>query len=328
MADNRPSVYVEDDKVIYRASSVGDCTRALVASSMGHEERRGKEVNELLSRSANEGNLHEDAVRQLLVKEGWEVLGEQDVTEVRVLPGVFIRGHTDGVMLSPDGEEMLLEVKTMSTKQFAKWQTGQFKQFPKYAYQISCYMRGHRGLDVMYMVKRREDGMISRLVIPGDEPPVSWGKVAAKVALSERARKKGDYPKCDVANQWGCPFWYLHDEVDPEDGLTDLSDDEIVIIGDLAQGYLELKALEEAGKEAEGIRKANFNRQLLNMLGEMQNVIVEHEGALYKVRRGGGGGSRFDKDQFIEDYGLEEYQKYVTKYSYSYPVVSIVNREE
>lgn len=341
MGDNRPSVYVEElpdgqKQIVYRASSVGGCIRVLVASSMGHEERRGQKMDDLLERSAEEGNIHEPAIRAAVMeKYGLELVEEQDEVEITILPGLIIRGHNDGVLAQtinstvPAGttEHILLEAKTMSTKQFAKWQSGRFKYFEKYAFQISIYMKMNPGHDVIYAVKRREDGMMDYMWIKHDQPPIEWKRIMTKILLAEKARRKDAYPACDVANTWGCPFWYLHDEKDPEEEDEDLSDDEVKILGELSQGYLELKAVEDAGKEAESLRKAKFNVQLMNMLGEKPNVVFNHDGTTFKVRRGGGGGSSFDKAKFIEDHGQEEYDKYVSKYSYSYPIVRIIPDE-
>ena len=334
MGDNRPSVYVEEDKVVYRASSVGGCVRALVAS-INYDEVRKQEHQDLLDRSAREGDLHEGAIRDHFVSEGWRIITEQELVEIQVIPGVVIRGRTDGVLGRPDDpayavwtDEVLFEAKSMSTKQFAKWSSGKFRDFTRYAYQITAYMMANPGRDVLYAVKRREDGILEVLRIPHDQPPVPFSDIKKKVLAAEKARRKDDLPSCDV-NTWGCPFFYLPEEDDGDSILDDnLTDDEKAVMADLVNRYLELKAIEDAGKEAGEKRKAELNKPLTNMLGDADRVVFEFDGVKYQVTKVPGSGKRFDKAGLKAEIGDALVEKYETKYTYTYPVVRVLDDEE
>jgi hypothetical protein len=237
LGDNRPSVYLEGENVIYRASSLGSCVKYLVASSLGYEDQRGAKWDDLLERSAEEGNLHEDAViAKLKTTEQVDVLHQQDEIQVQVIPKVFIRGHCEGVLNYPDRPNELLEIKSMSTKQFAKWQNHQFGAFERYAWQISCYMQAFPDYDVRYIVKRREDGYMVELTIPAHEPPIPLSVIRKKVLIAEKYRRKGQLPPCDIANQWGCPVWYLHDEEEDQE-IEPLTEEMVTILGELAAEY-------------------------------------------------------------------------------------------
>lgn len=321
MADNRPDVYEDGDVTVYRASSVGQCVRALVASGLGEEEAFGAERKALLERSAAEGNLHEDAVRERLVSEGWDVVSTQEEVEIPVVPGVIVRGHTDGV-LAQGPFQVLLEVKSMSTKQFDKWIKKGFREFVKYAWQITCYMQAHPGLNVLYAVKRREDGMIDRTIIPHDEPPIEWKKIKSKILTAESWRRRGELPPCDVKNQWGCPFWYLHEE----DGVAEgeIPDDEtMVLLQSLLAEYAALKEREQIGDEAADKRKYEINPELMNLIpGDY--VHVEVGGETYKVTKSGQTRSWVDLDGMREDGHGPLLDSYTKTKKITYPLVKKV----
>lgn len=339
MGDDRSTVYSEKGTTVYRASGLGYCVRALAAIGQGYAEAIKQERKELMERSAKEGNLHEGAVRDSLVGLGYEFWGYDDsenVFELQVIPGVIIRGHTDGqgrwvgegespykvdldALSRPHTEEILLEVKTMSTKQFAKWQLHQFSQFPKYASQISAYMAAFPNHDVIYVVKRREDGLTDIRIIPFDRPPIQIISVKAKILMAEKHRRHGGWPKCDLENTYFCDYWYLHDEEEDEAQEDFLTEEMEFVLGELVTEYLKLKEIEVAGKDAESKRK-KLNPEILNMLGKLDQANFSHDGTNYRVTRGKGGGESVKKDELRILLG-DEWDKYVSKYRYEYPLV-------
>lgn len=271
--------------VIYRMSSSGDCVRALVAKQYEHDEVRWADTKALLERSAEEGNLHERAVKEKLTAEGWIITGEQDEFVIQVLPGVLLVGHGDGLIAeSAKARPMLLEVKSMSSKQFAKWASGGFKNFPRYAAQITSYMTANPDLDVMYVVKRREDGLISTTIIKAGETPIPFKTIRSKILTAERYRRKGDYPPCDEST-WGCPFGYLHDEETEGDEPAELTEEMEAVLADLVGIYRELKAREDDGEEAAQERKEKINPSIMNILGGNDLAEVEVGDKRYTVRK-------------------------------------------
>lgn len=270
--------------IIYRMSGAGDCVRAMVAKQYEHKEVRQTERQQLMDRSAEEGNLHEKAVKDKLRSEGWVISGEQDEYTIQILPGVLLVGHGDGMVTKES--TLLLEVKSMSSKQFAKWIKDDFKSFPRYAYQITAYMEANPGLDVMYVVKRREDGMVNTQIIQAGNTPVPFKKIRSKILTAERYRRKGEYPPCDE-NPWGCAFFYLHDEEIEETAPAELTEEMEAVVVDLVTSYRRLKEIEDAGEDAATERKATISPALLNMLGENPVMEVEVDGVTYTVKKSG-----------------------------------------
>lgn len=297
--------------VIYRMSKSGDCVRALVADQYEHPEVRWAETQALLERSAEEGNLHEGAVKAKLKKEGYTISGEQDEFVIQILPGVLLVGHGDGFAQKKPEAPKLLEVKSMSSKQFAKWIKGGFDAFPRYAAQITSYMTANPGLDVLYVVKRREDGLETRIIIPAGETPIPFKVIRSKILTAERYRRKNDYPPCDLATQWGCPYGYLHDEAEDLDEPVELTDEMEAVLVDLVSDYRRLKEIEDAGEEAAQERKEKINPSLLNMLGGHNKVEVEWEGKTWTVRKSGQSRTYVDTEALRAEYPeiVEKYEK-------------------
>lgn len=319
------------DSIIYRMSKSGYCVRALVASQYDMPERRTPKTQDLLDRSADEGRLHEVAIREQLRAQGYVIVGEQDEYVLDILPKVFLVGHGDGFISAEPGlndEEYfdLHEIKSMSSKQFSKWQSGKFTYFPGYAAQITSYMKSNPGRRVRYDVKRREDGLLSTMYIPADEPPLDFKDIRKKIVTAELYRRRGDYPACDLDKQarFFCPFWYLHEEEEEsEEDAEPLSEEVEMALSELVVTYLDLKAREDDGKTAAAQRKdGGVNQGILNLLGNKSKVKVTIGDRTFEVKKqGGGGGKRIDIDALRaqEPEVAERFEKRDEKFEY--PVV-------
>jgi hypothetical protein len=331
MADNRPTVYFDPDidSWVYRASGVGGCVKELVAIASGeYQEARKQEHQDLLDRTAAEGNLHESAVIDALVSShGYQVVEQQTIVTIPVMRGVVIRGHTDGIIKKgARGKHRLLEVKSMSTKRFARWQSQGFSGFPKYAAQLSAYMEANPGLDVVYAVKRREDGFLALTDIKADKPPVPFSDIRKKILTAEGYRRKGTLPPaCDIpaSEQFFCPLWYLHDEVVSE--ATEPTEEMLAIIPELLTKRGMLSAVEKAGKEAEEERRA-LDKEILNLMGSDDRVIipVEVDGEIvsFQITKVNGTSKWVDKDMLREELGEEQYARYEKVTRFQYPKVT------
>jgi len=168
------------NKPIYRMSSAGKCPRALCAGRLGYE---AEPAPPWLEMAANEGNWHEDRIKNQLREEGFEVFDEQ--LEISLEYDKFILlGHIDGKVLEGMEEQysigtLLLEVKSMSQYQFDRWMKQGFDGFYDYAAQLTCYMKA-TGLDkALYIVKNRSSGYESRIVI--QKPPARLDDIIAKL---------------------------------------------------------------------------------------------------------------------------------------------------
>lgn len=318
--DNRPNVYYDpkasngDGAWVYRASSLGMCVRALAGIGQDYKDARNAETQAMLDRTAKEGQRHEAHVLEDLTETGWRIVEQQTLVEIPVLPGVIIRGHTDGIITKgASGKHRLLEVKSMSTKVFQRWQAEGFAAFDKYAYQISAYMHA-TNLDVVYVVKRREDGLVDLKHLKADQPPVKWGAVVRKVALAEKHRKAGSLPACDAgaSEKYMCPLWYLHDEEDTTANEV-LDDYTLALVEKLVEERVSLKQVEEAGAAAEKARK-EVDAQIVNLVGGVGRVVTETGLSVAVVN---GSNTTLDKDKLREALGadLTKYEK-KTKYRY------------
>lgn len=219
-ADHRPDVYVDGDRVIYRASALGGCLRALVAARLGYDRLPFDDQAEL--RMA-EGNLHEPAIVASLEDGGWTVVDQQREVELVIGDRLVVRGHIDGVGAEAASDPArVVEIKAMGEEPFKKWMASGFASNPRYAWQISTYMAA-TGLAGVMVVKNRNSGAI--IVDPVDEAPIPAAQIKARVARVEAIARTGELPDCDTDLSWGCPFRYLHDDADK--AMLPVEDDEV-----------------------------------------------------------------------------------------------------
>lgn len=330
MGDDRPTVYQEGDNWIYRASGSGSCVRHLVAIALGYDEQRGKKWDDLLDRSAKEGNLHEESVIKTFKESGLvEVTRQQEEVNIQIIPHVFIRGHIEGLLTWVNFEPPLtelLEIKSMSTKQYQKWLSRQFEAFPRYAAQISTYMEAFPENNVRYVVKRREDGLDTELKIEAGNPPIPFSEIRKKIIKAELYRRKGELPPCDTDLQWGCPVWYLHDEEEDSEEAEPLSEEEVELLGEMVEQFTQFKQIEDHGKEAERKRK-DLSPKILNMLGKADQREFKFNGQNYRITRRKSSTTRIAKEKVIEVIGLDRIEEVETTTKFQYPVVQIVEQE-
>jgi len=237
----RGNVHIDEHgTVVYRASAVGDCFRALAAARIGYVPLP---FPERLRTIFAEGHHHEALVLELLRRGGWIIHAEQEALVLPVLPGVVVRGHVDAMatLAIADDEHYVAEVKALGADTFKLWLRDGFAAFPKYAYQFSSYMiaSGRKGL---FCVKNRNSGQVHVTIF--DDPPVPLADVVAKVARVEAAGRKGELGPCDADKKWGCPFLYLHDDADKGSGLDAAEIDETGAV--LPDTAAQLKVLAES----------------------------------------------------------------------------------
>lgn len=330
MSDNRPIVYYEGDNVIYRASSVGSCVRALVAAGLEYEP---VETPDYLSRAAAEGNLHEADIQNKVRAMGFQVDDSQPEIQIEITDGVFLRGHMDGIVTGPAAEnlvgklrngspqpdpnvnQMVLEAKTMSRSVFDSWKKRRFDSKPAYAYQVTAYMKA-TGLPALYAVKRRDDGLMEYTFLP--ETPVPWETVEAKILKAEEWRLKGELPPCDIENTWGCAYWYLHEE---DDDITnpadDLSETSKRLLAQIAPKYRDLKNIEKEAKS----EAAQLKPQIHTLMGGFDTVEVDGWRITWVVQERTG----WNMDLLVADVAEGDFDKtldrYRTTFTVEYPLI-------
>lgn len=245
MSDNRAIVYAENDKIIYRASSVGLPLRCLTAARTGYDALPPPEY---LANAAEAGNRAEVIVKAQLRVEGYKISGEQGVIELEVLPGIIVRGHMDAThcVLPDTTEDRILEVKSMSERVFNEWLTYGFERFHTYAAQVSVYMAARQSQAVYAAVNRDSYGGELELDVRIlRDYPVSIPSIIDHIAQVEEAAKDNILPQCTGA-KYQCPYNYLCDA--NEMMLEEVEDGTEAMLIDLGDQYSHLLDLEEEVK--------------------------------------------------------------------------------
>jgi len=261
MTDQMPNAYMEGDMLVVRASSSGDCLRALWAAATGMQEVAKQER---LTQMAQEGHLHEADVRDRLREEGHFIVEAQAVVDWEVVPGlVIIRGHVDGLM--PD-DDATLEIKSMSDAVFKEFEANRFTSKPAYAWQISSYMYASEVEKALYAYKNRNNGQLETFWI--DQPPIDKGTITRKMVDLRRWVDRGEMPDCDLANRFFCLYPFLHWE-EQTDEPVDYSGD--AAIDELAAEYVELTTqIKELGT-----RKTELRKGLVSLVGHGARAITD-----------------------------------------------------
>jgi len=206
--NDRPLVQHINNVWLYRGSNCGICLRALTAARLGYMEASPPAW---LLNVARRGCEIELSYKDHRRKSGTRIAAEQ--VEVRVLvPGTsaIIVGHIDGIEI--DKRPYLLEVKSMSEKQFAKWMIFRFEEFPNYLAQISVYAWAIK-LPVKYVVIPRHLGIEhANVSYFNRDDIIRFGggidKVFDRIRKVEEWAKKRELPECDSDSLY-CRFDYL-----------------------------------------------------------------------------------------------------------------------
>lgn len=276
--DNRPAVYVRNDGVVvYRASALGKCIKALVAARLGYPPMSPPEN---FANRFRDGHLHEPQILERLTEEhDIEVTGFQEVVELVVREGVIIRGSIDGKGVHPAHDLSVIDAKALSQASFESWCRDQWGSWESYAWQQSAYayaMRDQspikgRPLPIIMAVKNKNTGALQVDVFP--EPPVPLSKIKAKVLMVERIAASGELPDCDK-NDYPCPYWFLHDEKEVDLAtFDDVVEDPMVDM--LATEYAAAQAEErEANKAVKAAkeRKDKARQLIVEVLGERKDI--------------------------------------------------------
>jgi len=276
MSDNRPNVYEDDGMWVYRASSLGNCVKALTAARLGYEAFPHPDW---LLKKFDEGNAAEpiliDRFLSYYPNVDWYMLDPNDEASYGAYPHVkymnthdgqftcqipvgataVIRGHMDGIAANGTGGRVVIECKAFAASYWDKYMSKGIEAFPYYATQLSLYMHA-TGLPGMFVIGlKNADGIIddeSPLHVDWfDTPPIGLGAIKARVAKIERIAATGELPACDQ-NQYPCQFVYLHDEQE-KDEVPEIVSPELDAFAELyEQGCVlekEGKGLKEFAKE-------------------------------------------------------------------------------
>ena len=166
---SRPNArFDEDGQLEIRASSVGNCRRALWYSATGYQPTNPPSEESLTAMEA--GNALEPVVLRAMERAGWQVSPadpqDPEAVTVRIGPSLLVTGHPDatgripldgdeadseiqmflfgdGPAASRHGDEMVVEVKTRGPEAFRRWRTlGAERSHPASVAQAAFYTLG------------------------------------------------------------------------------------------------------------------------------------------------------------------------------------------
>lgn len=215
-----PIVTVTDTQIIYRASALGMCKRALYAARMRENPMSPPPA---LQRVFDQGHELEAGILYALAKdEGWVIDpdSEQRTLEISITETggreVVVRGHVDAVGFNPladDQTPMPIDAKAFSQSTLDKFLTEGINAFPHYAWQMSFYALAMDTESFCMPLWNKDENNLTVKVfhsLPYDQNDIFHRIAEIEVLAAESDRIP--YDAVDCLGTWGCPFRYLHDE--------------------------------------------------------------------------------------------------------------------
>lgn len=308
--DDRPARYVEQDAdgndvVVYRASSLGMCERALVGFGRGEP---AAPLPEKFVKIFQEGHNWEDRILARYEDEyACEVMSRQREVELDlgVVHGarVIVRGHIDGLSVDHDnGDVILIDAKKLRESSWAKFRTQGIEMIRNYPWQMSVYwhalMAEGLGLDGWALIggMLEGEGDEARLVdvelAEGYDAPLSLAAIRKRVARVEKWLAEGydtrEVP-CDKGT-YPCPFFKLHDE-DPDEVFEwpdDVQGIALPLLDKLAEVNAKISELEKQVKKLKSTKK-QYTQGVYGLIEEYANQGADGakklEGFGYTVTR-------------------------------------------
>lgn len=194
-------VQVATDRIVYRASGLGSCTRALVAARQGYEAGG---VPETLQKVYDAGNL----VEPIALAGYTGVISQQMMVWIPISGRIRVVGHLDGVR-KHNGIMEVLEVKSQSAPEWAKPSIRDSAFWHHYKWQFSVYIlaTGYRLRCVRW---NRETSEIKEEVFA--LPPMTMTDIRGRIVQVElAATQEAKDMRCD-RDDFGCPYFaQLHE---------------------------------------------------------------------------------------------------------------------
>ena len=193
-------------------SGAGKCPRQLAYGYHG-VEKKGKELNSRSKIVFFQGDLVELMIVSIAKLAGCNLIGtglNQGVVKLPVA-GYIIEGHPDGFLLEPE-EILLIEVKSMSSYGFARFQDGEIDE--GYLAQVNSYVDA-TGLErCVFIGLNKDSGVLHEIILTKDDTIVKQCKENLLCVLNSspeklpepkyKPNKKGFYPwNCLYCSWWG-----------------------------------------------------------------------------------------------------------------------------
>lgn len=213
MGDDRPVRYIEGDRIIYRASGLGMCDRAIVATGQFYDPLpKPQWFQEIL----DEGTNAEATISEMWGKKtGIATVESQKEVELHVWGDVWIRAHIDGE--AEDDSKVLREFKKVRSSGWSGYLRQGVEWLPYYPWQVAAVMHagGYESCEFVGGRYYKDEGKV--LEVHGHiltAPPIPLLAIRKRIIrleeLIEEVAVPADVP-CQI-NMYPCPFLYLHTE--------------------------------------------------------------------------------------------------------------------
>lgn len=246
-------VQVSPNRIVYRASAIGGCVKALLAARLEYEPAPVPEKTRGLFASGHEAEIR---AKKKLAGRGEGLSREQMEVELVISKRVVIVGHLDGLR-----GRTICEIKSQSLEEWDKRKRGERGWLrDRYDWQISSYMHALEMPAIIYWFNRDTGELDEEELL---FPPISLKEIRARVLTIEKLAIAGvvDAP---CVPSFPCPYFYLHDEDEEEYG-----GEEAQVVRVLAESYVRSSREEKAAAE----RKAVVRDALIGRMGESKVTV-------------------------------------------------------
>jgi hypothetical protein len=210
-----PIVQVTNDRVVYRASAIGNCLRALCAARLSYNPQPPPPA---LQKAYDEGHKYEPiALAKLQQEHGWRLEGNSEQHEVILNLGITggrridIVGHVDALGRPPGAPNFM----PIDVKSFSQTSVDDFlgnSLFPHgYDWQQSVYALALGRDNFCLPLYNKDTGELTVKIY--DTLPHTYEEIADRIAKIELfcASTPELVSSVECPSSWGCPYSYLHD---------------------------------------------------------------------------------------------------------------------
>lgn len=226
MQDNRPAVYLEGSTAIYRSSALGHCLRMLWAARGNLPARPFPAA---IQNAMDEGtDLEQRILTELYEKHDFTYGYQGQQFKVELDCGTWngircvVRGAVDeiGHVSTHEMGDLTVDVKAFGQRLVDEYRTKGIMGLPRYAWQQSAYAQAF-GKSHFYMpIWNKQKEEIEPWSLNPIPVPYGSGDIRNRVMTVEEAFEANKMPE-ECPAEYGCQYYYLHDEK----VVADLPDD-------------------------------------------------------------------------------------------------------
>lgn len=212
MSDNRPPVYYEQGRWVYRASSLGSCPKALMAARMGMQPAPPPPK---LQAAFDEGHAAESLILEQAAD--WfeaDIHSHQETVEIKVDSKTLIRGSIDGAY-----HNNVIDAKNLHPATWNRWSKNSLVDLPfatTYAVQAYSYVVGREAGAHTWAVRNKETGEIFYYTLTREALEDLFGLSFARLLLLvkniETLVRNEDLLMVQCEERFGCPYFYIHNK--------------------------------------------------------------------------------------------------------------------